>query len=369
MIDNKIKSSNIILLMIPVNKPTIVRKDLEYVLNCLITERLEEGELTKEFEKSVSHLINVKYALATGTFSSALHLGLLGLGIEPGDEIIISAYSPSSYINIFNYLQVKPVLVDIELDTYNIDIKQLEQKIGNRTKAIIIRHNFGIPANLDQILGFNIPIIEDCSYALGAEYSSSVNKDQTKIGSFGVISLFSFDTDTVITAGNGGMLVSNTRDFINKAKQYKYNPYNMNNEYEVQYDYRMPDISAALGLSQIKIIKKLLNRRLELAEYYNERLKRSKYKMFHNTETQKSIYSKYVLAIEGNLDKAVSYLRKNKIDSRKPILNPAFLMLQKDEKEYPNTTHCFHKLFEIPVYPSLKKKELELIANTLLRIY
>ena len=162
--------------MIPISKPTIVRKDLEYVLNCLITERLEEGELTREFEKAISHYIGMKYALASSSFTSAVHLALLGLGIQPNDEIIISAFSSPAIVNAIRYINAVPVLADIEMNTYNIDFKQVEKKITTKTKAVIVSHNFGIPSNIDQYLSLEIPIIEDCSLSFGADYKSSINK-------------------------------------------------------------------------------------------------------------------------------------------------------------------------------------------------
>ena len=356
--------------MIPINKPTIVRKDLEYVLNCLITERLEEGELAREFEKAIAYLINAKYSLATNSFSSSLHLALLSLDIKPEDEIIISSYTSAFLINAINYIKVKPVLADIELKSYNMDFKQVEKLITSKTKAIIISHNFGIPVDLDQFLSLNIPIIEDCSYALGAEYNSTIEgeKEKSKVGSFGVVSVFSFDTDTIITTGNGGLLLSQKRDLILKAKKYKFNPYAQKEEYQLQYDYRMSDISAALGLSQMKILNKLLERRMELASYYNNRLKRSGYRTYKQINDRKNVYSKYTIFLQGNLEKTIDFLRKNQIDAGKPVACPAYKLLDIDESKFPNAVHCYNKLLEIPVYPSLKKKEAEKIADTLLKV-
>ncbi|MBU1078534.1 MAG: DegT/DnrJ/EryC1/StrS aminotransferase family protein [Spirochaetes bacterium] len=354
--------------MIPVNKPTIVRKDLEYVLNCLITERLEEGELAREFEKSIAHFIGVKYSLATNSYTSALHLALLSLGLRSGDEIICSAYSSVPLLHACRYMNVKPVPVDINMDTYNMDPRDVEKKVSNKIKAIVVDHNFGIPADIDQFLALNIPLIEDCSYALGAEYRSTIQKETLKTGSFGVVSVFSFDTDTLITTGNGGMLLSNTRDLISKAKENKYNPFMEKSDQDIQYDYRMADISAALGLSQLKIFKKLVSRRAEIADYYKERLRRSKYRVYQENENSTNVYSKYVLSLEGSLEKTISFLRKNKIDSKRPVDNPLFLHLGDDSSKYPNASHCYNKLIEIPVYPSLRKRDIEQIANTLLKV-
>jgi len=265
-------------------------------------------------------------------------------------------------------MNVKPVPVDINMDTYNMDPRDVEKKVSNKIKAIVVDHNFGIPADIDQFLALNIPLIEDCSYALGAEYRSTIQKETLKTGSFGVVSVFSFDTDTLITTGNGGMLLSNTRDLISKAKENKYNPFMEKSDQDIQYDYRMADISAALGLSQLKIFKKLVSRRAEIADYYKERLRRSKYRVYQENENSTNVYSKYVLSLEGSLEKTISFLRKNKIDSKRPVDNPLFLHLGDDSSKYPNASHCYNKLIEIPVYPSLRKRDIEQIANTLLKV-
>ncbi len=354
--------------MIPLIKPTIVRKDLEYVLNCLITERLEEGELAREFEKSVANFVGAKDAVATNSFTSAMHLALLALDIKPDDEIIISAYADLPVINAISYTGAKPVPIDIEPDTFNIDAEKVKKKITEKTKAVIVSNKFGIPSDIDEFLSLPISVIEDCSYALGAEYNSSVKEKFAKIGSFGLLSVFSFDTDTIITTGNGGMIVSNSRDIITKAKKHKFNPFKVPENYKVQYDYRMQDVTAALGLSQMKLINKFIARRIELANYYNQRFMKSKYKIYREDSDKKSVYSKYTLLVDGSLKKTIETLRRHKIMAKRPIEMPALLSLNLNEEEYPNTAHAYHKLMEIPIYPSLKKKEIESIADNVLKV-
>ncbi len=354
--------------MIPLNKPTIVRKDLEYVLNCLVTERLEEGELAKEFEKSIVSFIGAKYAAVTNSFTSAVHLALKSLDINENDEVIISAYADLPIVNAIKYLKAKPIPVDIEFDTYNLDVEKTEAKITSKTKAIILSNKFGIPAEIDKFLSLDVPIIEDCSYALGAEYNSEIKGKISRVGSFGLLSIFSFDTDTIITTGNGGMVLSNSRDLINKIKKLKFNPFKIPEKYSPTFDYRMPDIAAALGLSQMKNIKKFIERRIELANYYNERFMKSKYKIYKEDSNRKSVYSKYTLLVEGSLKKVIDFLRRHKIMSKRPIEMPALISLNLNEEEFPNAFHAYHKLIEIPIYPSLKKKEIEKIADTVLMV-
>jgi len=356
--------------MIPISKPTIVRKDLEYVLNCLITEKLEEGNLAKEFEKAVSDYLGTKYVAAVNNFTSALHLALLSLKVTEGDEIIIPAYSDLPIINAINYVKAKPVLVDVDIDTYSIQKEKVLEKITDKTKAIIITHNFGIPADITNFSDFKIPIIEDCSYAFGAEIAPDIHNEEIKkkVGNFGLISIFSFDTDCIITTGNGAILCSNSRDLINEIKDYKFNNNKKLDEYKIKFDYRFPDICAALGLSQLKIVDKLIGRRREIADFYNNKFMKSKYKIHKEISGKKNVYSKYVLLIEGSLDKLIEYSKKHKIHLKRPIENPAYIILKKDPKEFPNSEYLYRKLVQIPLYPTLKNKEIEFITNTLLKV-
>lgn len=354
--------------MIIINKPTIVRKDLENVLNCLITEKLEEGELTKEFEKSISEYIGVKYSVVVNSFTSALHLALMALEIKAGDEVIIPAYSDLPILNAINYLNAVPVLVDVDIYTYSIKKEEVVKKITSRTKAIIISHNFGVPADIEEFLDLQIPIIEDCSYSFGAEIIYEHENVKRKVGSFGLVSVFSFDTDGIITTGNGGAVCSNSKDIINKIKRLKFNPLNKVDEYQTSYDYRMPDICSALGLSQIKIIDKLINRRREIVEFYNNKFMKSKYKIHREISGKKGVYSKYTLLIESNIDKVIEFCRRHKVSVRRAIYNPVYRILNKDPDEYPNSEHLYRKLIQIPLYPTLKNKEIEQIAEVLLKV-
>ena len=354
--------------MIPVNKPTIVRKDLEYVLNCLITERLEEGELTREFEKKVAEIIGTRYSVAVNSFTSGLHLVLLGMEIDKNDEVIVPAYASVQILNALNYVGAKPVMVDVEMDSYNIDFNQIKKRITSKTKAIILTHNFGIPADIDKFFEFEIPIIEDCSYAFGAQYHSEIKPDKKMVGSFGFVSVLSFDTDCIITTGNGGMILSNSRDLINKIRKIKYNPLKNSQEYEITFDYRMADISAALGLSQLKIMNKFIERRRELANFYDNKFMKSKYKVHQEIVNRKNVYGKYTILVEGNLERIMEFCRHHKIITKRPVEFPIYKALGKSADEFPNAEHLYRKLLQIPIYPALKKKEVENIANTLLKV-
>jgi len=354
--------------MIPINKPTIVRKDLEYVLSCLVTEKLEEGELTQEFEKKIAAKVGTKYSIAVNSFTSGLHLALLGLGIGKDDEIIIPAYADASILNALNYVGAIPVPVDVEMDSYNIDFKQAQKRVSSKTKAIILTHNFGIPADIEQFLTIDVTVIEDCSYAFGAEYHSELKKENKNVGSFGLVSIFSFDTDCIITTGNGGMILSNSRDLMSKIKKLKYNPSRKLQEYNISFDYRMADISSALGLSQLKIIDKFIERRRELANFYDNKFMKSKYKIYREITNRKNVYGKYTILVEGNIERIIDYCRRHKIIVKRPIEFPIYRALGKSPEEFPNSEHLYRKLLQIPIYPALKKKEVEIIANTLLKV-
>ncbi|MBN1898736.1 MAG: DegT/DnrJ/EryC1/StrS aminotransferase family protein [Spirochaetes bacterium] len=353
--------------MIPINKPTIVRKDLEQVLNCLITERIEEGELAHEFEKKLCALIGKRHGIAVNSFTSALHLTLLGLRIKKGDEIFIPAYSDISILNALHYIKASPILIDVEMDSYNMDFKKVKKKITPKTKAIILSHNFGIPADIDKFLELEIPVIEDCSYALGAEYHSENTNEKKYVGNFGLVSLFSFDTDGIITTGNGGMILTDSKELVQTIKGLKFNPRMFHEEYHLAFDYRMADISAALGLNQLKLLNKFIERRRELAFFYDNKFMKSKYKIYREITNRKNVYGKYTLLIESNIMRVIDFCRRNRMIVQRPIafsVHRAF----PDPDQYTNAEHLYRKLIQVPIYPALKKKEIETIAHNLLKV-
>ncbi len=256
--------------MLPISKPDIRLEDIEAVTKVLLSGNLVQGQQVEELESAFSRLHNVPFAVAVSNGTAALHLSLLALGVAEGDEVIVTAYSFIASANAIVLSGAKPVFCDVAPDSYNMDAGLLKTLISPRTKAIIVVHEFGIPAEMQDIMSisemFGIPIIEDAACALGSSYGGRL------LGSFGNLSCFSFHPRKLITSGEGGLiLVSNEeqRNFLQSMRNHGLDLESQNRKYiHAGFNYRMSDISASLLLNQLSRLDSILIGRQRIAERY-----------------------------------------------------------------------------------------------------
>jgi len=259
---------------IPVCEPVLGREELKNVADCLKTNWISsKGKYIQEFEKGFAKFCNAKYAIATTSGTTALHLALASLGISKGDEVILPTFTMAATVFSVLYTQAKPVLADIELDTFNINPAEIEKKITKRTKAILIVHLYGHPCEMGPIMDIaknnKLFLIEDAAESHGAEHMGR------KVGTFGDISAFSFYANKIITTGEGGMVVTNNKTLAKRAKILKdmaFDPEKRFLHLETGFNYRMTNIQAAIGLAQLKKINDYINRRRHNAFLYNQLL-------------------------------------------------------------------------------------------------
>lgn len=272
------------MMKIPITKPYLDGKELEYISKVISSGWLVQGSYIKEFEDRFAEYVGSKYAVATSSCTTALHLSLIALGIGEGDKVIVPSFTFVATSNVIEYLKAKPIFVDINIKTFNIDEEKIEDLIKNErdVKAIIPVNLFGLCANLPKIVEiskkYGIKIIEDSACGFGSYIG---NKHS---GTFGDVGCFSFHPRKVITTGEGGMVVTNDEiidkkirilrdhgasknDYIRNVSKYSF----LLPDYDVLgYNYRMTDIQGALGVAQLSKANKILNKRKEIAKkYYN----------------------------------------------------------------------------------------------------
>jgi perosamine synthetase len=242
---------------IPLSAPDITEADIEAVVSVLRTTRLSIGPKMEEFEKSIADLVGVPHGIAVSSGTAGLHLCLRALGLREGDEVILPSFTFIAAGNAVLYERARPVFVDIEPLTLNLDPEKLERSITPKTRAIIAVHTFGHPADLDPIMDIarkhRLPVIEDACEAIGARYRG---RPVGGIGDFGV---FGFYPNKPITTGEGGMVV--TRD-----------SHGWLDHRLLGYNYRLSELNCALGLEQMKRIDDILDRREALAVQYSQEL-------------------------------------------------------------------------------------------------
>jgi len=258
--------------MIPVSKPDIREEDINAVVEVLKSGRLSLGPKLKEFEDNFKDLIGTKYAIAVNSGTSGLHLCMKSLNLKKGDEVITTPFSFISSANCVLYEGAKPVFVDVDDKTFNIDVNQIEKKINEKTKAILPVHVFGHPCDMKEILRlsdkYNLDIVEDACESIGSAYNGR------KVGTFGRASVFAFYPNKQMTTGEGGMICTNSQRVYNLCKSLRDQGRTDSGQWfshdYLGYNYRLNDMSCALGVSQLKRFNDLIKERKKLANLYND---------------------------------------------------------------------------------------------------
>ena len=262
----------------PVSIPHISKKDINFVNKTLIKGWISSnGPEVIKFEKNFSKYVDRKYSVAVSNGTAALEIAVKALGIKKNDEVLIPNFTIISNALAVLRQYAKPVLIDCNLDDWNIIISDIEKKITNKTKAIIVTHIYSFPNDMDKILKIckkkKIFIIEDAAEVLGLNYKNK------RCGSFGDISTFSFYANKQVTTGEGGMISVNSLQLYKKCCSLRNLCFGRSNRFDhddLGWNYRMTNIQAALGLSQLKNIKYIVNKKMNIGRCYFQKLKNNK---------------------------------------------------------------------------------------------
>jgi dTDP-4-amino-4,6-dideoxygalactose transaminase len=267
-------------LLIPVAKPYLNEDEAQAAYNTVMSGWVTQGPRVQEFEEKFAAYVGSKYAVAVSNCTTALHLAMIVSGIGPGDEVICPSLSYIATANSITYAGAKPVFAEVNED-YNLDIADVEKKITSKTKAILLVHQIGMPADIDSFKELaekrGLKIIEDAACAIGSKY-----KD-VRIGSHSELVCFSFHPRKVITTGDGGMIATNRSDYATRLKLLRQHGMSVNpllrhqsnkiifeDHLEIGYNYRMTDIQAAVGIRQLEKLDKLIEERRRIAYRYHE---------------------------------------------------------------------------------------------------
>lgn len=358
---------------IPVSDPYITQEDVNAVTEAIKNKRLSQGKYVDKFEQEFANYLGCKYAIAVMNGTAALHLAVLAIDIKPGDEIIVPSFTFAATVNCVLYANAKPVFVDIDPNTYNIDPERVEEAISVKTKAIIPMHYAGQTANMDAIQEiaekYDLYVIEDAAEAHGATYKNQM------AGTMGDIGCFSFYPNKSMTTGEGGMIVTDNEQKAERAHLLR--NHGQSSRYHhvtIGYNYRMTDLQAALGISQLKKLDWILQKKQEAADYYRELLSeancvKTPYVMPHAVHT----YMFYTIKLVGKQerDRVMQHLNRNRIETRiafPPIhLQPPYKALYGDEEASLSITEeCANKVLSLPIFPHILRVDQEFIVKTML---
>ena len=368
---------------IPVNKPKLYKQDKKNVLQALKTNWISsEGSFVKKFEKEFSSYNNRKFGIAVANGTAALEVAIKSLNIKKNSEIIIPSFSIISTANAVIKNNLKPILVDANLSTWNTDPDKILKKINKKTKAIIITHIYGLPVDMDQIIleakKRKIYIIEDAAEVIGLKYRNKI------CGSFGDLSTFSFYANKHITTGEGGMICTNNSKLYEKCKSlrnlsFSKSYFNRFDHNEISWNYRMTNLQGALGCGQLKNIKSIIKRKREIGNIYYKKLKNCKNILLQKNKTE---YANNIYWVFGVLLKKdnknirntiMKKLLKLNIDTRpffKPMQHQTIfkkLKIFKNEKLF-NSDYLSDNGFYLPSGLGITNKEVAFVAKKLINI-
>jgi perosamine synthetase len=364
---------------IPVCAPKIGEKEVEYVSKCVRSSWISyQSEYVSEFEEKFARFCDCKYGVATNSGTTALHLAMATLGICKGDEVISPTFTMIATANSVTYTGAKPVLVDSEMETWNIDVTKIEEKITKRTKAIMPIHTYGHPCDMDPVMElaekYDLYVVEDAAEAHGAEYKCR------KTGSLGNMGCFSFYANKIITTGEGGMIVTNDEKLAERARWLRAHAFGMHNKHfyheAIGFGYRITGMQAALGLAQLENIVYFIETRRNNAKFYNSLLVEldDRISLPPEAEWSKSVYWMYsILTKSRNVrTRLMRFLEEKRIETRTffyPIhQQPIYQHLAKGSS-FPKADDLSKRGMNLPSGNNLTRDDVQYICNSIIDFY
>lgn len=374
---------------IPYGRQWIDDDDIQAVVEVLKSDYLTTGPTIIEFEKALAEYTDTKYAVAVSNGTAALHAACFAAGLGEGDEVIVSPITFAASANCALYVGARPVFADIDPDTYNIDPEDIKRKITGKTKAIIPVHFTGQPCNMDEITKIaeknNLIMIEDGAHALGAEYK------QRKVGSISDMTTFSFHPVKHITTGEGGAVTTDNKELYEKLSIFRTHGITRDDEkllhnegswyYEQQdlgYNYRITDIQAALGLSQLKKLDMFLKKRREYVKQYNEGFEGVEGIIKpYQIDVAESAWHLYIIQLELEKFKVgrsefFEELRNCGIGVNVHYIpvyyHPYYKKLGYQKGLCPNAEKLYERIITLPLYPKMGKDDVDYIITNVKEI-
>lgn len=365
--------------MMSYGKQVIDQADIKAVIKALKSDWLTQGPKVLEFEKALAKYCGVKYAIAVCNGTAALHLAYLTVGFRQGDEIITTPNTFTATTNMMLAVGAKPVFSDIRLNTYNLDETKIEKLINKKTKAVVPVHFAGQPCAMDEIhriaKKYKLSVIEDACHALGAKYKNK------KIGGLSAMSVFSFHPVKSITTGEGGAILTNNKKYYNKLLLLRSHGIYKNNQgknimLDLGFNYRLTDIQAALGLSQLKKLDKFIKQRSQVVVWYNQELKNVKQiilppELKGNYSSWHIYVIRTVKAVER--DKLARFLKNNGVgvNFHYPAVysHPYYQKNGYKNCRLPREEIFYKSCLTIPCYAGLSRGKVKIISNLIKSFY
>lgn len=345
--------------MIPHSRPTLGAQDQAALAAVMASGQVAQGPRVREFEEAVARAIGEAGGVAVHSGTAAVELALLAMGVGSGDEVILPSYLCSGPWLAVLRVGAQPTVVDIDPATYALDPSAVAKAITPRTRAILVPHLFGLPADLGALEALGLPLIEDCAQTLGATESGR------RVGTVGVVAVCSFYATKLLCTGEGGMVVSGDWTVLETARRLR--------EYDGDpvlrpkaFNRKMTDLQAALGLSQLAQLPAFLDRRAAIASLYATLLTHPGLERPATPPGRSHIYYRYVVRVRRprpSLDDLLARLERRGVQCRRPVFLPLHRYL--GLAGYPFSEEAHETALSLPIYPSLTDDEAASAARAL----
>lgn len=376
--------------MIPIARPYFDENEIANISECLKSGWVTQGPFTEKFEEKFKKFHPAKFAYAVSSCTAALHVAMLALGIHEGDEVIVPAYTWITSASCAEYVGAKIKFVDVDKDSFNIDVTQIEDAITDKTKAIVAVHLFGYAAEMDAIMDIaqkhNLFVVEDCACAIGTKYKGKA------VGTIGDIGCFSFHPRKAITTGEGGMCTTNDDKLAAKIQQFRNHgasvvkrgeefgkPYYMGVFDELGYNLRLSDVQAAMGVAQLDKLEMLLEDRKKTAMYYYNNLKDDeRFLLPEIKEENGHTFQSFVIKVRdedrSKRNQIMDSMKRADIQTR-----PGTIAIHRTNynaekynirpEDYPMACLCEDTSITLPIYPFMPIDEKDKVLKELVSVF
>jgi len=341
--------------VIPHSRPTLVEADAQAVSDVVRSGRIAQGDRIAAFERAVAKMTGQGQGVAVSSGTAALFLALKALGISPGDEVIFPSYVCTALWHAVSQAGATPVLVDIDPVTYHPSPGAVPRAITRKTKAVIVPHLFGLPAELSELEKSGIPIIEDCAQTLGASMGGR------PVGSVGELAMCSFYATKLVTTGEGGMVLGRNTSLLARLRALR--QYDEQDTLEPAFNYKMTEMQGALGLCQLKALPHFITRRQAIAAQYTAALRGVKAEPPRDRPDGGHVYYRYVIRVAEPVESVLQRFAERGVMCRRPVFRPLHRYL--GLTGFPETDRAWEHTLSVPIYPSLTDAEVAQVVGAM----
>lgn len=337
-------------MLLPAFKPYIRRADMDSVLSCLISDEIGSGPISRELVGNLCSFLNLKDGLLLRDYYRAVSVSLDLLNLKSGSRIILSPLSPGVYLDIFREKEIVPLFADVDSDTALMDQKQVDNYARLGADALLLFSPMGSVDNMEYYQSLGLPLIEDISENLGASFKGR------KCGSFSKITIFSMESDKVLTCGGGAALFTGDSHIAGELDLLR-------NNYGKEIF--LSDINAALAIVQLKNIEENFQKRARIAEVFEKSLKKTEHRTLRVPEGGENVHFSFPILLKSGMKEAKAYIMKKNIEPRRAFIRTALEISGQDAGFCPVASGLIMRSLVMPLYPSLGKKNVEMISKVI----